>query len=161
MTAPISIRSERRAGDDALIVELHRLGYTPEGPRFGAAFCDFVAETVSEANLADPANGRVWFAERDGETLGCAAMITRGDEGQLRWVVLRPEARGLGCGRALVDRAMDHARHLRFKRVFLETTDGLDASMAIYRKLGFVDVHNAPAQLWHGEGQLIVMSLNL
>lgn len=157
----ISIRDERRPGDDELIVALHRRGYAPEGERFGESFCDFVAETVAEAELDDPARGKVWFAERDGAAIGCAAMVDRGDTGQLRWVVLAPEGRGLGLGRAMVERALDYARARGYSRVFLETTDGLDASMAIYKKLGFVTVHDKPEQLWHGKGQHIMMLLDL
>ena len=154
-------RHDRRPGDDQLIVDMHRLGYAHEGERFGQAFWTFVGETVAEAGLDDPDRGRVWFAERAGETLGCAAMVCRETRGQLRWVVLRAEARGLGIGKRLIDLALDHARALGFAEVFLETTDNLPASMAIYEKLGFVTVEDQPAPLWHGTGQLIVMSLAL
>ena len=157
----IHYRHDRRPGDDQLIVDLHRLGYAQEGDRFGPLFCAYVGETVAEAQLERADSGRVWFAECAGETLGCAAMINRGHRGQLRWVVLLPEARGLGVGKKLVDLALDHARLLGFTEVFLETTDNLPASMALYERLGFQTVHDEPADLWHGAGQLIVMTLPL
>ncbi len=157
----IIIRDDRSPGDDALIVDLHRRGYAPEDARFREEFCAFVGETVARTDLDDPARGTVWFAEQRGEAIGCAALVDRGDRGQLRWVVLLPEGRGFGLGKALVDRALQHARARGYREVFLETTDGLEASMAIYEKLGFVTVHDAPEPLWHGNGQLIVMSLDL
>lgn len=144
-----------------MIVDLHRRGYLPEGPRFGPEFCAYVGETVGEAGLDDPARGRVWFAERDGEAVGCSALIDRGTRGQLRWVVLLPEGRGFGAGRALVERAMEDARARGHDEVFLETTDGLSASMAIYEKLGFETVSDEKAPLWKGDGRLIVMRLPL
>lgn len=160
-TAPITFRYHRRPGDDQLIVDLHRLGYTVEGDRFGEAFCVFVAETVAEARLDQPGRSRVWFAELDGKAVGCSALVDRGGVGQLRWVVLLPEARGTGAGRRLVDLALDHARDCGHEEVFLETTDGLASSMAIYEKLGFVttDAHVEP--LWYGDGLHITMKLKL
>lgn len=157
----IIIRDQRRPGDDVLIVDLHRRGYAAEDERFRETFFAFVGETLAEAQLDDPARGTVWFAERGSEVLGCAAMVNRGDRGQLRFVVLVPEARGLGLGRTLVDRALQHARRRGYGQVYLETTDGLEASMSIYEKLGFVTVHDAPEPLWHGEGRRIEMTLDL
>jgi N-acetylglutamate synthase-like GNAT family acetyltransferase len=158
---PNQFRHDRRPGDDQLIVDLHRLGYAVEGDRFGEPFCDFVAVTVAEAQLSQPSRSRVWFVERDGKAIGCSALIDRGAVGQLRWVVLLPEARGTGAGRKLVDLALSHARACDHEEVFLETTDGLASSMAIYEKLGFqtTDAHVEP--LWHGDGLHITMTLKL
>ncbi|MCG8443175.1 MAG: GNAT family N-acetyltransferase [Caulobacterales bacterium] len=159
--ADIIIRWDRRAGDDALITRLHAQGYGREGARFAGPFPAYVAETVAEARLDAARDSRVWFAERGGRAIGCAAMIARGDRGQLRWVVLLEEARGLGLGRRLVERALAHARAEGWREVYLETTDGLGASMRLYETLGFKVVSDAPADLWHGRGRLIVMSLAL
>ncbi len=152
-----NIRDTRQPGDDDLIVDLHRRGYAPHGERFSQAFLDFVAETLVEADLNDPTRGMVWFAEDAGVPLGCAAMVNRGDRGQLRWVVVSPEARGMGLGRTLVDLAMNHAAASGHASVFLETTDGLTASKTLYERLGFITVEEAEAPLWHGNGVLIIM----
>jgi GNAT superfamily N-acetyltransferase len=157
----IVYRHDWRHGDDALIVEMHRRGYASEGPRFGEAFCRFVGETVAEAQLGQSPRSRVWFAERDGAAIGCAALVDRGEIGQLRWLVLLPEARGHGVGRTLVDRVLAHARACNHRSIFLETTDGLDASMGIYEKLGFQVTDSHVEQLWHGPGVHITMALTL
>lgn len=155
----VRLRSDWQPGDAQLIVDLHRRGYAPEGERFGGHFPDYVAETVREARLDQPGHAsRVWFAVRGAETLGCAAMIDRGTRGQLRWVVLLPEARGLGIGRALFTAAMDHAAAQGWPEVYLETTDGLEASRHLYLANGFTVTSKAPADLWHGPGQFIVMT---
>ncbi|RDV07181.1 GNAT family N-acetyltransferase [Sphingorhabdus pulchriflava] len=159
--APITFRNERRPGDDQLIVDLHRLGYAPEGDRFGPPFWDFVAETVAEAQLDQPSRSRVWFAEMDGKAVGCSALVDRGEVGQLRWVVLLPEARGSGAGRKLVDLALHHARSCGHREVFLETTDGLASSMAIYEKVGFETTDAHVERLWHGDGVHVTMTLKL
>jgi N-acetylglutamate synthase-like GNAT family acetyltransferase len=159
--APILFRHDRRPGDDQLIVDLHRLGYAVEGDRFGPPFWEFVAETVAEAQLDRPGRSRVWFAEMDGQAVGCSALVDRGDVGQLRWVVLLPEARGTGAGRKLVDLALDHARLCGHREVFLETTDGLASSMAIYEKVGFETTDAHVERLWHGDGVHVTMTLKL
>lgn len=160
-TAPITFRYDRRPGDDQLIVDLHRLGYAIEGDRFGKPFWEFVAETVAEAQLDQPSRSRVWFAELDGKSVGCSALVDRGEVGQLRWVVLLPEARGTGAGRKLVDLALNHARSCGHHEVFLETTDGLASSMAIYEKFGFQTGDAHVERLWHGDGVHITMTLKL
>ena len=159
--SPITFRHDRRPGDDQLIVDLHRFGYAPEGDRFGPPFWEFVAETVAEAQLDRPGRSRVWFAEMDGKTVGCSALVDRGDVGQLRWVVLLPEARGSGAGCKLVDLALDHARACGHHEVFLETTDGLASSMAIYEKVGFETTDAHVERLWHGDGEHVTMTLKL
>ena len=160
-TAPITFRYDRRPGDDQLIVDLHRLGYAIEGDRFGKPFWEFVAETVAEAQLDKPSRSRVWFAELDEKAVGCSALVDRGEVGQLRWVVLLPEARGTGAGRKLVDLALNHARACDHHEVFLETTDGLASSMVIYEKLGFQTSDAHVERLWHGDGVHITMTLKL
>ncbi len=76
-------------------------------------------------------------------------------------MVLNPEARGQGIGKRLVALALAHARAQGHTSVFLETTDGLAESMALYERLGFRTVIHRPEPLWHGEGTLIVMELPL
>lgn len=158
MTKQAIIRSDWQDGDVERIVELHRRGYADEPMRYGEDFLRHVRHTVEEADIPAHPASRVWFAELDGETVGCAALVDRGERGQLRWVVLTPETRGLGIGRRLLDAAMAHADKQDWQSVYLETTDGLDVSMALYERLGFrVDVaEDRPT--WHGGGRFIQMS---
>jgi N-acetylglutamate synthase-like GNAT family acetyltransferase len=159
---PVRLRHEWRSSDAALVVDLHRLGYAAHGSRFGQDFLDHVRETIDEASLEKRDHrSRVWFAERNEKTLGVAAMIDRGDEGQLRWFVALPDARGLGVGRTLFTAAMDHARAQGWPSVYLHTTDGLDASMRLYLRNGFELVSDEEDDLWHGRGRLIVMRRQL
>ena len=155
----VRLRSDWLPGDPRLIVDLHQRGYAGEGPRFAAGFADYVGLTVAEAGLGVPGNAsRVWFAERGADVLGCAAMIDRGTRGQLRWVVLVPEARGLGLGKALFATAMEHAAAQGWPEVYLETTDGLAASMQMYLANGFAVTRDREEELWDGPGRMIVMT---
>jgi GNAT superfamily N-acetyltransferase len=80
---------------------------------------------------------------------------------QLRWVLARPEVRGIGLGRRLVEESLGYCRRRGLRRVFLETTGGLEASRRLYDSLGFRLVSETREELWAGEGTLIRMELDL
>jgi N-acetylglutamate synthase-like GNAT family acetyltransferase len=161
MSHDISIRDDLRVGDLGRIIGLHGKVYDAL-PGYGLCFEAFVARTVAEYILDANANGRIWLAERDGQLLGCSAMILRGDHlGQLRWLLVDSSARGLGLGKDLVSRALGYARENGRSRVFLETTDGLPESQRLYGLLGFEVTANAHEELWDGVRPLIRMELAL
>jgi len=157
----ISVRDELRAGDLGSIVALHGTCYEAL-PGFGLAFEAYVARTVAEYILDAGAKGRIWIAERDGRLVGCTAIVLRDeDRGQLRWVLVDQSARGLGLGKRLVNNALQFCRENGCKEVFLETTDGLPESQALYDALGFEIVSHESEILWDGVRPLIHMKLEL
>ena len=161
MPSDISIRHDLRAGDLGRIIALHGMAYSGLSG-FGLKFEAFVARTIAEYILDAGENGRIWLAERDGELVGCTAMILRnGGLGQLRWGLVDPSARGLGLGKTLVNRTLDYARSCGCSRIFLETTDGLPESQTLYESLGFELVSNEQQALWDGVRPLIKMQLQL
>lgn len=150
-----------RCGDLGRIVTLHGEAYEPL-PGFGLKFEAYVAKTVAEYVLDNDAKGRVWLAERNSALVGCTAIALRdGATAQLRWVLVDTAARGIGLGRQLVETALDYSRESGCKRVFLESTDGLPESQALYDDLGFELVSNEVEELWDGARPLIRMQLQL
>jgi GNAT superfamily N-acetyltransferase len=83
------------------------------------------------------------------------------NRGQLRWVLVDQSARGLGLGKRLVNNALQFCRENGCKEVFLETTDGLPESQALYIALGFEIVSNRTEELWDGIRPLIRMQLQI
>ena len=163
MTEPddISIRKELRGGDLGRVIALHGECYDML-PGFGLPFEAFVARTVAEYILDTGAKGRIWMAESDGRLVGCTAIVLRDrNRGQLRWVLVDPSTRGLGLGKRLVNDALQYCRDNGCKEVFLETTDGLPESQALYDALGFEIVSNESEFLWDGVRPLIHMKLEL
>lgn len=163
---PIRIRDDLRPGDLGRIISLHGTAYAGERGHFGLPFEAYVAKTTAEFVLENGARGKVFLAERGSDLVACAAMIERTapdrtSRGQLRWVVADPSVRGTGLGRRLVVLATDYARACRWREVFLETTSGLEASMALYRKLGFETVARDKETHWLGDVDTIRMSLRL
>ncbi len=56
---------------------------------------------------------------------------------ELRKMYFLPQARGLGAGTAMIQTCLQAARGLGFAQCYLETLDGMDAAMRLYRKTGF------------------------
>ena len=157
----IFVRNELRAGDLGRIIALHGECYAAL-PGFGLTFEAYVARTVAEYILDAGAKGRIWIAERDGRLVGCTAIVLRDENrGQLRWVLVDQSARGLGLGKRLVNNALQFCRENGCKEVFLETTDGLPESQALYIALGFEIVSNRTEELWDGIRPLIRMQLQI
>ena len=160
MTDTIDIRHELRAGDLGRIISLHGRCYDLL-PGFGLRFEAYVARTMAEFVIDAGTNGRIWLAEQGDRLVGCTAIVLRGEgKGQLRWVLVDPVARGAGLGRRLVEGALDYCRDNGCQSVYLETTDGLAESQALYESLGFNTVVNRPEELWDGVRPLIQMELS-
>jgi GNAT superfamily N-acetyltransferase len=161
MTTDIEVRHDLRPGDLGRIVALHGECYYAL-PGFGLTFEAFVARTLAEYVLDSGANGRIWLAERDGQLIGCTAIVLRDDQlAQLRWVLVDPTARGAGLGNGLVNRALEFSRDNACTRIFLETTEGLPESQQMYEALGFEEISKEAKMLWDGVRPLILMQLDL
>lgn len=156
-----AIRHDLRCGDLGDLIALHGRAYEAvEG--FGLKFEAFVARTVAEFVLDNRSDGRVWLAHRGPALVGCTAIALRQrDRAQLRWVLVDPDERGTGLGRRLVEAALAFSREAGAREIYLETTDGLEASGTLYRSLGFETVSESVTGLWDGERPLIEMRLSL
>ncbi len=64
-------------------------------------------------------------------------VMDRGPIGAIQNVGVLPPYRGLGLGRALVDRALQGFRHAGLERAFLEVTAENTAAVKLYRDVGF------------------------
>jgi len=82
-----------------------------------------------------------FVAEKDGRLLGGGGIFpTEGlpaDTCELVKMYLVPEARGIGLGKALIQRCFDAARKEGFGRIYLETMPELQQALKVYEKFGF------------------------
>jgi putative acetyltransferase len=60
-----------------------------------------------------------------------------------------PTLRGLGAGRALINRCLDAARGIGFRRCYLETLTGMDAAQSLYVANGFLRIERALGTTGH------------
>ena len=75
------------------------------------------------------------------------------DAVQLKRMYLRPEDRGQGLGRRLLDMALLWAREHRIRTISLDTAEQMEAAQRLYERYGFVHVDgDAPRQ---GQSRLL------
>ena len=98
-----------------------------------------------DAAMFVPPRG-VFVVVRDGEHAIACGGVTRFDDqrGELKRLYVRPEARGRGLGRLVLDELERHARELGFAALVLETGDKSEAALGLYRNAGFASVRCWP-----------------
>ncbi len=88
-------------------------------------------------HILDP-GGRICIAERAGEIIGCCALIVTGPgELELAKMTVAESARGHGAGRKLLQFAIDEARRMGVRRLYLESNTKAAAAIHLYEQLGF------------------------
>jgi putative acetyltransferase len=100
-----------------------------------------LAKELDDVSRAYPAPGGAWLALDAEEAVGCVALRPLGDsEAELKRLYALPHVRGSGVGRRLVVTALAGARRAGFRRVRLDTVQGMEAAQALYTSLGFAPI---------------------
>lgn len=139
----------------------------------GADRCVLVAHrwlSLSKPGSSDPAwslqrarptDTRVSRQARPAEELlGVATFQLVADTADLHRVVVAPDQRGRGIGRALVEAGITWAAERHGRRMLLEVEHDNDPALALYRRLGFADL--ARRRDYYGAGRhALVMQYDL
>jgi GNAT superfamily N-acetyltransferase len=87
--------------------------------------------------------GVVLLACRGDEYLGTSALKAMGNDSyELCKMGVSEAARGLGIGGLIGEAAIEMAKKLGAKRVYLETNSSLTPALTLYAKLGFTRIEN-------------------
>ena len=88
-----------------------------------------------------PPTGALLVAYWDDEVAGTVAMHDLGGGiCEMKHMVVDPQFRGKGIGRALASRLIDAAQESGYTRMRLETAPQLEAARGLYRSLGFQEI---------------------
>jgi ribosomal protein S18 acetylase RimI-like enzyme len=114
-------------------------------------FQGFAAELARLPGSYAPPSGRLLLATLGGETVGCVALhAVDAARCEMKRLYVRPAARGLGVGRALVLRVLDEARAIGYSQIVLDTLPTMADAQRLYQQLGFHEI--ADYQPIHVEG---------
>jgi ribosomal-protein-alanine N-acetyltransferase len=80
------------------------------------------------------------------------------DELQINNVAVRPEHRGAGFGRALVEAALGHARAAGARTALLEVRRSNLGARRLYTRLGFAQVGERPGYYSHPDEDALVLA---
>jgi putative acetyltransferase len=105
-------------------------------------FQNFDRELASLPGEYAPPDGRLLLAFEDDELAGCIALRKiRATTCEMKRLFLRPEFRGRGLGRVLVERIIEEARQIGYTQMCLDTLPGrMDQAIALYKSIGFKEI---------------------
>ena len=88
-----------------------------------------------------PNDGQIFLATLNDQVVGCVAMVNTGVTGfELAKMAVSPKVQGRGIGKQLCLVAIDYARQLGVKTVWLESNRVLTPALTMYRSVGFREV---------------------
>lgn len=108
-------------------------------------FQDFDAELATLPGAYSEPRGALLMAKVDGALAGCCALrpldtVDDPNACEMKRLYVRPQFRGLGLGRQLVEATLDCARRAGYDCLLLDTLSEMEAARALYQELGFWEV---------------------
>ena len=102
----------------------------------------FAAELKSLPGPYAPPGGELLLAKRGDHVLGCIGLkpLTPPDVAEIKRLFVRPQARGAGVGKALVEAAIKTAQALGYRELKLDTLPEMAGAIALYRSFGFAPI---------------------
>jgi GNAT superfamily N-acetyltransferase len=88
-----------------------------------------------------PPGGELLLAKRGDHVLGCIALKPlESGVAEIKRLFVRPQARGKGVGKALVQAAIIAAKQLGYGEIKLDTLPGMVGAIALYKAAGFTAI---------------------
>jgi GNAT superfamily N-acetyltransferase len=82
--------------------------------------------------------GRLWLAMMGAEAAGCAGIRPFGQgDCEMKRLYVRPGQRGKGVGKRLAATAIEVAKQIGYRRMYLDTLASMTDATRLYRSLGF------------------------
>jgi ribosomal protein S18 acetylase RimI-like enzyme len=108
---------------------------------FDLDFQDFDRELAGlPGKYAEP-DGCLLIAKRGGAAVGCVA-LRKLEAGicEMKRLYVKPDGRGHGLGRALVERIIAEAKERGYRRMRLDTLATMQSAIKLYKACGFCEI---------------------
>ncbi len=151
MTAAIVQRLEASAAPD--LADIHASAFHRPW-----SADEFAALMTQPGVMAWGVLRRHWF--RPARLAGFVALRVAADEAEVLSVAVRPQARGRGYGRLLMEEALRSLYRDRIKTCFLEVDGANTVAVQLYRSLGF-EIASERKGYYGGVSTALVMRLGL
>ena len=105
-------------------------------------FQDYDEELANLETVYGPPDGRFFLARAGGRPAGCIGLrkMAAPGEGEVKRLYVRPDYRGLGLGRTLMQRTIEAAREIGYRCLRFDTLPPrMPEAQAMYRRLGCVE----------------------
>ncbi|MBS1850399.1 MAG: GNAT family N-acetyltransferase [Acidobacteria bacterium] len=133
----------RQAASPAEIAQIRELFLEyAQSLGFSLCFQNFDQEVATLPGEYAPPAGRLLLAEYSGAPAGCVALHEIAPEiCEMKRLYLRPQYRGHGIGRALVETLIAEARRIGYRKMRLDTVEpNMQDAVALYRRFGFQEI---------------------
>jgi putative acetyltransferase len=109
---------------------------------FSLCFQSFDEEVKNLPGAYAPPTGRLLLALQQGQAAGCVALrLLEPKICEMKRLYVRPEHRGSGIGKMLVERVIAEARAIGYERMRLDTVaSSMQDAVALYRRRGFREI---------------------
>lgn len=127
---------------------------------FELCFQGFDEELATLPGKYAPPNGRLYIVQDDDKIAGCIALREfKTGISEMKRLYVKPEFRGKGIGNIMVEKVIQDAIEIGYKKMLLDTIgDKMSSAIKIYKSFGFKEI---PAYYKNPEKGVVYMELDL
>lgn len=151
MHLTLSIREVKKSDEAHLASIIRRVFEEHKAPKEGTVYSDPTTDHLFD--LFTHTGARLWVAEWEHQIVGCCGIYpTEGLPAKTAELVkfyLTPAARGQGIGRQLMERSIQSAKELGYKKLYLESMPEFSNAVSFYYRIGFKPLSKAMGNSGH------------
>jgi ribosomal protein S18 acetylase RimI-like enzyme len=108
---------------------------------FELCFQDFDKELAGLPGFYAPPEGRLLLAELNSKVAGCIALRKlEEDICEMKRLYVKPDFRGNNIGKFLVEKLINEAKFIGYKKMRLDTVPAMQTALILYKSKGFYEI---------------------